>query len=132
MVVEKQAEPDQPGRPQPAMMRQDEAKRPDDVRSGAEQNLALQQRFADEPELVVFEIAQAAVDQFRGSGGRCAGEIAFVAEEYRQPAPGGVAGDAAAVDPAADDRNVEGRLAHLPSPGFALQHSCFAAKLPGN
>ncbi len=63
MVVEEQPEAQQPGRPQPGVMRQHEAQRPDDVRRRTQQHLALDQRLADQPELVVFEIAQAAMDQ---------------------------------------------------------------------
>ena len=49
------------------MMRQDEAERLDDVRRRAEQDLALGERLVDEAEVVLLEIAQAAMDQF----GRC-------------------------------------------------------------
>ena len=48
-------------------MRQHETHRPDDVRRVAPQHFALHQRFAYEPELVIFEIAQAAMDEFGGT-----------------------------------------------------------------
>ena len=49
-------------------MRKHETERPDDVGRGSQQNFALQQRLVDEAELVVLEIAQAAVDQLRRRG----------------------------------------------------------------
>ena len=111
MVVEKQACTQHPGRPQAGPVRQHETQRPDDVRRRRPQRLALFERVAHQPEGVVFEIAQAAVDQLgRGGGGR-RGEVAFLDQQRLQPAPGGVAGDADAIDAAADHRDVE-RLRH--------------------
>ena len=69
-----------------------------------EQDLALVQRFADQPELVLLEIAQAAVDQLRRGRAGMAGEIVLLDQQHVEPAPGGVAGDRRAVDAAADDR----------------------------
>ena len=98
----------------------------DDVRRGAKQHFALHERLAHEAELVIFEIAQAAVDELgRGRGGG-AGEVDFLAEIDGKPAPGRVARDAAAVDATADDGNVEGRSAHLRLPfcGAAFYLRC--------
>ena len=44
-------------------MREDESQGLDDVRRGAEQDFALQQRFAHEPKLIIFQIAQTAVNE---------------------------------------------------------------------
>jgi hypothetical protein len=63
MIVKKEAEPDQPGRPKALVMREDESQGLDDVRRGAEQDFALQQRFAHEPKLIIFQIAQTAVNE---------------------------------------------------------------------
>jgi hypothetical protein len=84
------------------------------VRHGAQQRLALDQAFADEPELEILEIAQAAVEQLgRGRGGR-RGEVVHLGQRDGQPAPGSVARDAAAVDAAADDEDVDdARVAFL-------------------
>ena len=77
---------------------------------GREQDFALDQRFAHQPEFIVFEIAQAAMDELgRGRGGR-AGEIALLGQQDLEPAPGGVARDAAAIDAAADDGKIEDAL----------------------
>ena len=106
VVVEEQAEPDQPGRAQPLGVRQHEAHRPDDVRRHSPQHLALHQRFAHQAELVVFEIAQAAMDQLGRAGRGAAGEIVHLGEEDRKAAPDGIAGDAATVDATTYDENV--------------------------
>src|SRR5689334_8363649 len=115
MVVEEQAETEQPARPEALVVRQHETKRPDDVRGCLEQHLALGERFVHQTKLVIFEIAQAAVNELgRGRGGR-AGEVALVAKENRKPAPGRVAGDPATVDAAADDGEVVGLPGQSPS-----------------
>ena len=64
-VVKQQAEPHEPPRSHGMFMRQDEEHRVNKVRCGAQQTFALLERIADKFELVIFEIAQAAVDQFR-------------------------------------------------------------------
>jgi hypothetical protein len=90
-------------------MRQHEAQRPRDMRRHRPQHLALLQRLTHEAELVVLEIAQAAVDQL-GRGRRGAGrEVILLAEIDRIAASRRFAGDAAAVDAAADDRDVDCR-----------------------
>ena len=107
MIVEDEPEAQQPRRAQARVMRQHEAQRPDDVRRGAPQHLAFAERLAHEAELVMFEIAQPAVDQLRGTRGRAARQIVLLAKVDAQAPPRGVARDAAAVDAAADDRDVE-------------------------
>ena len=64
VVVEKQTEPEHPARPQMPVVGQNEAQGPDDMGSDLEQSLAFDQCLADEPELVEFEVAQAAVNEF--------------------------------------------------------------------
>ena len=102
-----QPEPDQPPRPQPGMVRQHEAQRPDDVRRRSQQHLALGQRFAHQAEGVVLEIAQPAMDQLGRGRRRAAGQIALLHQQHRQSPSGRVAGNAAAVHAAADDGEVE-------------------------
>ena len=63
VVVEEQpGAQQQPGAPA-RHLRQHEALRPDDMAGVGQQHLALLQRLAHEPEFVVLEIAQAAVDE---------------------------------------------------------------------
>ena len=130
-VVEQQAEPDQPGGPlafqpgheageQPAGRRvafeahvarigQDEPQRPADVRHGDEERLALFQRLADKTKLEIFEVAQAAVEQFGGGGRRRLRHIALFGQGDGQPPSGGVPRNSATVDSAADDEQVDRR-----------------------
>src|SRR3954447_18790796 len=89
------------------MMRQHEPERPNDVGSSPQKDLPFHQRLADQPELVVLEIAQPTVDELRRCGGGRTREIAFFAEEDLQSPAGCIAGDAASIDAAADDREVE-------------------------
>ena len=86
---------------------QHELERRDDVRGDPEQHLALGERLGDEAELELLEIAQAPVDQLgaRRRGG--AAEVALLDQHDLEAAAGRVAGDADAVDPAADDGEVE-------------------------
>ena len=88
-------------------MRQDKPHRPDDVRRRTQQHLALDQRFADEPKLVIFQIAQSAVDKLTRSGGGTLCEVVFLAEQHRETAAHSVASDAGSIDAAANDNQVE-------------------------
>ena len=75
-------------------MRHHEAQRRDEMRRGAQQHLAFLQPFAHEAELVLLEIAQAAVDQLGAGGGGVGGKIVLLAQQHGQATAGGVAGDA--------------------------------------
>ena len=116
VVIQEQAQPQQPGRAQPLVMRQHEAQRPDDVRRDPPNRLAFQQGLAHQPELPVFEVAQPAMHQLGGGGRGRGGQVIGLAQIDRPAPPDGVARDAAAVDAAADDGEVEnvrgGRLGH--------------------
>ena len=89
------------------MVRQHESQRPDDVGSDLPEDFALDQRLADQPELVVFEIAQAAMHQLGRPRRGAAGQVIHFAEENRVSPAGRIAGDATAIDAAANDREVE-------------------------
>ncbi len=109
MIVEEQARADHPRGPQMRLVRQDELQRRDDVRRGAKKHFALRQRLGDEAEFVVFEIAQAAVDQLGAPRRRMRRQIVFFDQQYLQAASRRVARDARAVDAAADDGKIECR-----------------------
>ncbi len=87
-------------------MWQHEAHRLDQVWRLGQQHFAFGQRFADQAELVMFEVAQPSVDQLAAGGGGVAGKVVAFAEEYRKSAPGRIGGNARAVDPAADDGDI--------------------------
>src|SRR5690606_17318087 len=109
MVVEKEAEPDEPGWPQPLVERKHESHRPDNVRRVPPQYLAFHQRLPYETELVVFEIAQAPVDKLGGGGRGAAAEIAHFGKKDGVAASDGVSRDSAAVDATAYDEQIVDR-----------------------
>ena len=111
MIVEEQAQPqDGPG-PQALVVRQHEAQRPDDVRRGIQQHLALDQRLAHQAELIMLEIAQAAVDELGRGLDVPEARSPCSARKHLQAAPRCIARDAAAIDAAADDEEVIGHSA---------------------
>ena len=123
MVVEEEAEAQQPGRAQARVMRQDETQGADDVGRDAPEDLALDQRLADQPELVIFEIAQAAMHQLGRPGRRPARQIVHFAQENRVAAAHRVARDAAAVNTASNDGEVENTLQQTHPPATARSSS---------
>ncbi len=118
MIVEEQSGAQQPRGPEARMVRQYKSQRPDDVRRVRPQDLALDQRLAHQPELVVFEVAQAAMDELRRPGRSGAGEVIHFGKRHAVAAPGRITGDAAAVNAATDDEDVAVSR-HWP-PGRAL------------
>src|SRR5262245_34840936 len=88
-------------------MRQHDPHRPDDVGSSFEQDLPLSQRLANQAELVIFEIAQAAVNVFAGSRACALCEIALLAQDHAKTPAGGIARDSSPVDPSADDQKID-------------------------
>ena len=110
------------------MVRQHEAHRMDDVRRRAQQHFALHQALMHQPERVVLEVAEAAMDELGRGRRRGSGEVALLAEEDREAAPGGVARDTAAVDAAADDGEVVGRSKHIILPAISAETS--AGRMP--
>ena len=99
--------------------------------AAAQQDLALDQRLADQPELVIFEIAQAAMDQLAAARRGALGEIVLLAQQHLEAAAGGVAGDAGAVDAAADDDEIEWSTGAPRSGLLLLFLAAFAAVLVG-
>src|SRR5581483_10426284 len=116
VVVEKEAEPDDRPRPQALVVREDEPQGPNDMGGGSEQNLALDERLAHQAKLVIFKVAQAAVDELGRSRGGGAGKVAHFRQKDLQPAALRVTGNAASVDAAADDSKVIGSLGRHKSP----------------
>ena len=107
MVVEEQAEPHQPGRPVLRAVRQHEAQRPDDVGCGLQQHLALDQRLAHQPELVIFEIAQPPVHQLARARRRPFGQVPLLGQHNRQPTPRRIPRKTSTVDPTADHKQID-------------------------
>jgi hypothetical protein len=72
----------------------------------AEQQLALGQRLAHQAELVVLQVAQAAVDQLGGRRRGVARQVVLLAQQHGQATAGQVARDAGTVDAAAHHQHV--------------------------
>jgi hypothetical protein len=108
VVVQEQPGADHPHRPHPGVVRHHEAQRPHDVRRALEQHLALGKRLAHQRELVVLEVAQAAVNELGAARRGVLREIVFLAQHDPVAAASQVARDARAVDAAADHEHVAG------------------------
>ena len=92
-------------------MRQDETQWPDNVRGVAKQHLPFLQAFAHQPEFVMLQIAQTAMNQLGTGAGGVLGKIVFFHQHNRQAAACSITGDTRAVDSAPDDKKVV-RIAH--------------------
>ncbi|VVO24460.1 hypothetical protein PS704_04491 [Pseudomonas fluorescens] len=106
VVIKEQPGANHPCRTQVRTVRQDEAHLFDDVRRLGQQHFALGEGFADQAEFVMFEVAQATVDQFAAGRRGVAGQIILFAKEHRKTATGGVRCDSHAIDPATDDGDI--------------------------
>ena len=120
MVVQEQPQPEQPGRPQAGVVRQNETQRPDDVGRDLPEDFALDQRLAHQPKLVIFEIAQPAMHQLGRPGRRPARQVIHFTKENRIAPARRIARDAAAVDAASDDGEIEIPCPTNASPAIAL------------
>ena len=72
----------------------DERQRLDEVRRQLDHELALEQRLADEAEVEVLQVAQAAVDELGGAARGARGEVGLLDERDAVAARGGVERDA--------------------------------------
>jgi hypothetical protein len=86
--------------------------RADEVRRQVDQQLALQQRLANQAEVEVLQVAQAAVDELAGPAGGARGPVALLEQTDVETPAGGVERGTGAGDPAADDEDVEGLAGH--------------------
>ena len=113
LVVEQHPRADVGALPEAACERVEERHRAHEMRrEHVQQQAALAQRLADEAELQLLEVAQAAVDQLARAARGAGGEVALLEQRDRQPAAGGVERAARARRAAADDDDVEDLLAH--------------------
>ena len=92
------------------MVWQNETKRTDNVGRDLPEDFALDQRLADQAELIIFEITQPAVHQFGRPGRRPTRQVIHFAQEYGIAPAHRITRDAAAVDTASNDGEVENTL----------------------
>jgi hypothetical protein len=79
------------------LVRQHEQQRRDDVRRLMQHDFPLGERFADQPELELLQIAQTAVDQLRAPLRSRRSEIAFLDDQNGETPSGSVARDTGTV-----------------------------------
>ncbi len=112
IVIKKQAEPDHPCRAHAAFLNgQNETHGPDDMRRHGPEDFPLHQRFAHQTKLVMLEITQATMNKLGGGGRRAGSEIALFRKRDGIAPAHRIAGNAAAVDAATDDKKIENILA---------------------
>ena len=104
-----------------------ERRRVDQVRGELDHQLALEQRLADEAEVEVLQVAQAAVDHLRGAARGADRVVAALEQRHRVAARGGVEGDAGAGDAAADHDDLEALAGDRLDRGGAGQHRRLAS-----
>ena len=102
--------------------RNEERGRIDEVRSQPDEQLALQQRLANQAEVEVLQIAKAAVDHLGGAARSALAEVVALDQRDRVAARGGIEGHAGAGDPSAHDDDVE-RVLHRGDRLVAPDHS---------
>jgi hypothetical protein len=88
-------------------MRQDKAEWVADMRRDAKQDFAFRKRLAHQPELVVFEVSQPAMYKLAAGGRRGGRQVALLAEQDVDASARRIARNAATVDAAADNEEVE-------------------------
>src|SRR3954469_12867657 len=106
VVLEEQSEAEQPSRTQPCVVGQNETKGADDVGRDPPEDFAFDQGLADQPKLVIFEIAQPAMHQLGRPGRRPARQVIHFTKENGVTSADRIARDAATVDAASDDGEV--------------------------
>jgi hypothetical protein len=121
LVVEQRPAADVDALPHPVGQRIQERDRRDEVGADdVEQQAALAQCLADEVELHLLEVAQAAVDELGGAAGGARGKVPRLDQGDRQPPAGGVQRGPRAGRATADDDDVKGLLAESPDRLLAL------------
>ena len=135
IVIEKQAQADQPRRttaahprheqpqhfggrriplePHVAVIGQHEAHRPRDMRHGFQQHFAFGQRVTHEANLEILKVAQTAVEQFgRGRRGR-GGQIIHLGQGHAKTPPCGIARNTSPVNTTTDDEKIDRGRGHM-------------------
>ncbi len=85
-----------------------ELQRADQIRSHpVQQPVSLYDPFDDRADVPVLEIAQAAVDHFRGQMAGSGSEIIGLDQKHRQPAHGGVTSDTDTGDSSAENEAID-------------------------
>jgi hypothetical protein len=100
----------------------EERSRVNEMRGQLDHQLALQQRLADQAEVKILQIAEAAVDHLRGAAGGADRIVAALQQRHRVATRGGVEGNAGAGDTAADHQHLKALAGDLLDGVGAGQH----------
>src|SRR5256885_13317634 len=119
MVVQEQPQPEQPGWAQAGVVRQNETQGPDDMGRDLPEIFALDQRLADQPKLIISEIAQPTMHQLGRPGRRPARQVIHFTQKNGMASARRIARDAAAIDAASDNGEVEYPVHRNASPAIA-------------
>jgi len=106
-VVEIQPDADQTVQPRPVEGGYDDRQRRDQVRRQRDHQLALEQRFADQAEVEVLQVAQAAVNQLAGAARGPGGVVGAFEQRDAVAAACGIERDPGTGDAAADNYDIE-------------------------
>ena len=130
-VVEVEAHPDEAVEPRAVEGGDDDRQRADQMRRERDEQLALEQRLAHQPEVEVLEVAQAAVDELARAAGGAGGVVGALEQRHAVAAAGGVEGDAGPGDAAADDGDVEALTGERVEGLGARDHQPQSRRRPG-
>ena len=92
------------------------------VRALLQQAPAFEQRLADQSELGMLQVAQAAVDDARGAAGGAGGEVVLLDQQGAAAGAGAFPGDGNAVDSAANDDDLEALAFERPPDWGSVVH----------
>tara|TARA_R110002124_G_scaffold209227_2_gene375683 strand:- start:37789 stop:38100 length:312 start_codon:yes stop_codon:yes gene_type:complete len=84
-----------------------EPHRPHDVGCVSQESFTFGKSFANQAELIMFKISQAAVNQFAAAGGGCGCEIIHLAEQYSKTSASRIESNAGAIYSASNHQYVE-------------------------
>jgi YegS/Rv2252/BmrU family lipid kinase len=91
---------------------QEDRQRPDQVRSEPAEDLPLPEGFMHQPDFILLQVPEAAVDHPGGPPGGSRSEVILLHEGDREPARCRVEGYSGTGDPTADDQHVKPVLGH--------------------
>ena len=114
----------------PIVVGHDESEIVDDVRSILQQQAALLERFHDEADIALFQVADAAVGQFGAATGGAFAEVALLEQQHIVAAGSSIDGDAYAGRSSADDDHVPRfGMGFNAAPHFGSIHICIRGSI---
>ena len=109
-IVEPEAEPQDEARPVARCLRDDEPQGMDEVIGTCQKPFAFLKGILHQREIAEFQIAQPAMDQLARPLRGLAGKVALLEKRNPVASPGKIACNAGAIDAAAGEDDIEGRI----------------------